>query len=130
LNWFDTRTLKPLPPRYVSTVDSGNLAACLLVLRQGCLALARTPVLRWERWLGLLDTLLILGELLETRFRPAAQREHLISNQLLAVVQPSWRRWANGFDEGEPGWRAWLLVELMEHDYRNWSNAWLSWLRR
>jgi cyclic beta-1,2-glucan synthetase len=35
LNWYDTRTLEPLEPRYVSTVDSGNLAACLLVLAQG-----------------------------------------------------------------------------------------------
>ena len=29
-NWYDTRTLEPLPPRYVSSVDSGNLAGHLL----------------------------------------------------------------------------------------------------
>ena len=28
-NWYDTRTLAPLHPAYVSTVDSGNLWACL-----------------------------------------------------------------------------------------------------
>ncbi|MEG2979327.1 MAG: cyclic beta 1-2 glucan synthetase, partial [Stenotrophomonas sp.] len=39
LNWYDTETLAPLPPRYVSTVDSGNLAGHLLTLRQGLLAL-------------------------------------------------------------------------------------------
>ncbi|MEO8011676.1 MAG: glucoamylase family protein, partial [Dokdonella sp.] len=38
-NWYDTRTLAPLPPRYVSTVDSGNLSGHLLTLRQGLLAL-------------------------------------------------------------------------------------------
>jgi len=32
LNWYDTRTLAPLPPRYVSTVDSGNLAGALVTL--------------------------------------------------------------------------------------------------
>lgn len=32
LNWYDTRTLAPLPPAYVSTVDSGNLAGALLTL--------------------------------------------------------------------------------------------------
>ncbi len=32
-NWYDTQTLLPLAPRYVSTVDSGNLAAHLLTLR-------------------------------------------------------------------------------------------------
>ena len=31
-NWYDTRDLRPLDPRYVSTVDSGNLAAHLLAL--------------------------------------------------------------------------------------------------
>ena len=34
LNWYDTTTLTPLEPRYVSTVDSGNLAAHLWTLRQ------------------------------------------------------------------------------------------------
>jgi cellobiose phosphorylase len=38
-NWYDTRTLLPLPPHYVSSVDSGNLAMHLLTLRQGLLAL-------------------------------------------------------------------------------------------
>lgn len=33
-NWYDTQTLDLLHPAYVSTVDSGNFAACLLVLRE------------------------------------------------------------------------------------------------
>ena len=32
LNWYDTQTLAPLEPRYVSTVDSGNLAGALVAL--------------------------------------------------------------------------------------------------
>ena len=35
LNWYDTRHLTPLVPRYVSTVDSGNLAVCLLAVKPG-----------------------------------------------------------------------------------------------
>jgi cyclic beta-1,2-glucan synthetase len=35
LNWYDTRTRAPLQPRYVSTVDSGNLAGALITLAQG-----------------------------------------------------------------------------------------------
>ena len=35
LNWYDTRTLAPLAPRYVSTVDSGNLAGALMTLAVG-----------------------------------------------------------------------------------------------
>src|SRR5260370_19262386 len=40
LNWYDTRTLAPLPPAYVSTVDSGNLAGALLTLSIGLRDLA------------------------------------------------------------------------------------------
>ena len=35
LNWYDTATLAPLAPRYVSTVDSGNLAGALMALAAG-----------------------------------------------------------------------------------------------
>jgi len=35
LNWYDTQSLTPLQPRYVSTVDSGNLAGALLAFSQG-----------------------------------------------------------------------------------------------
>jgi cyclic beta-1,2-glucan synthetase len=66
LNWYDTRSLEPLPPRYVSTVDSGNFAASLIALGQGCLALKEAPVLRWETWQGLLDTLVVMLETLES----------------------------------------------------------------
>jgi cyclic beta-1,2-glucan synthetase len=57
LNWYDTRTLAPLTPRYVSTVDSGNLVGCFRALDQGCQTLSHQPVLRWKSWEGLLDTL-------------------------------------------------------------------------
>ena len=56
-NWYDTKSLQPLLPMYVSTVDSGNLAGHLLTLRPGLAALADQPVLA-QRWLeGLEDTL-------------------------------------------------------------------------
>lgn len=56
-NWYDTRTLHPLPPRYVSMVDSGNLAGHLLVLRQGLLELIRAPDGTARIFGGLRDTL-------------------------------------------------------------------------
>ncbi|SHF11073.1 Putative glucoamylase [Desulforamulus putei DSM 12395] len=34
-NWYDTVTLEPLPPLYVSTVDSGNLVGCLMTVKEG-----------------------------------------------------------------------------------------------
>ena len=40
LNWYDTSTLLPLRPRYVSTVDSGNLVTALITLASGLEGLA------------------------------------------------------------------------------------------
>lgn len=44
LNWYDTTNLRPLEPQYVSTVDSGNLAAYLWTLREACAELGRMPL--------------------------------------------------------------------------------------
>ncbi len=67
LNWYDTQTLAPLPPAYVSTVDSGNLAGSLLALRQGYLAMIDTPLIGPSALAGLSDTLTLLeGQLTES----------------------------------------------------------------
>ncbi len=44
LNWYDTTTLRPLEPQYVSTVDSGNLAAYLWTLRAACTELPQAAL--------------------------------------------------------------------------------------
>ena len=62
LNWYDTATLQPLQPQYISTVDSGNLAGHLLTLRQGLLAMADAPVLAPATFAGMADTLGVLEE--------------------------------------------------------------------
>src|SRR4029453_3068850 len=43
LNWYDTTTLTPLAPAYVSTVDSGNLAAALVTAASAFRAFAGAP---------------------------------------------------------------------------------------
>lgn len=63
LNWYDTRTLQPLMPRYVSTVDSGNLLACLWVFERGCQDQLDTPLIGAGCLRGLVDTLAALREL-------------------------------------------------------------------
>ena len=60
-NWYDTQSLLPLYPRYVSTVDSGNLAASLLTLKEGLLELYTQPILRPALYEGLFDTISVLG---------------------------------------------------------------------
>jgi len=73
-NWYDTRTLEPLLPLYVSTVDSGNLVGALLTLRPGLDALATQPVLPARLFDGLLDTVTVWSEMAgsDTRARTRA----------------------------------------------------------
>lgn len=61
-NWYDTQTLQPLPPLYISTVDSGNFAGHLLTLRAGLLALADDPIVGGRLFEGLSDTLKLLAD--------------------------------------------------------------------
>ena len=63
-NWYDTRSLKPLPPLYVSSVDSGNLAGYLLTLRPGLLALPDQKILGPRLFEGLGDTLKVLSDVI------------------------------------------------------------------
>jgi cellobiose phosphorylase len=57
-NWYDTQSLVPLAPLYVSTVDSGNLLGYLMTLSTTLPALVETSALENERFReGLIDTL-------------------------------------------------------------------------
>jgi len=63
VNWYDTRTLEPLAPQFVSSVDSGNLLASLWTLQQGCLARLEEPLLQPSLAEGLFDYLCRLADL-------------------------------------------------------------------
>jgi cyclic beta-1,2-glucan synthetase len=60
-NWYDTRELRPLEPRYVSTVDSGNLAGHLLTLTECCRRLAE-PLSDSQLLSGLRDAVALIRE--------------------------------------------------------------------
>ncbi|MDQ2962044.1 MAG: cyclic beta 1-2 glucan synthetase [Pseudomonadota bacterium] len=84
-NWYDTQTLVPLVPTYVSTVDSGNLAAHLLTLRPGLIALTDAPILA-PRWLeGLSDTFALLLDTVGGELAVVAHFEQALES---AVVTP------------------------------------------
>ncbi|HVU20385.1 MAG TPA: protein ndvB, partial [Rhizomicrobium sp.] len=61
-NWYDTTDLRPLEPRYVSTVDSGNLGGHLIALANACTEMAAAPIVnpRWYR--ALLDDVALAAE--------------------------------------------------------------------
>jgi len=55
-NWYQTTMGDVLNPRYVSTVDSGNLAAGLIVAKEGIRAASEEQALNSKFWQGLKDT--------------------------------------------------------------------------
>ncbi len=77
-NWYDLSKLEPLHPRYVSTVDSGNLLASLWTFETSCDELATRPVLNASALRGIADTLGVLRQisatLKETERPPAFRR--------------------------------------------------------
>ena len=61
-NWYDTQSLLPLAPRYISTVDSGNLVAQLMTLRMALLALPAEAPFSPLWCLGVADLLALTRE--------------------------------------------------------------------
>jgi cyclic beta-1,2-glucan synthetase len=55
-NWYDTVSLKPMPPLYVSSVDSGNLSAYLLAVKEAVRELTRFTILSTETVQGIIDS--------------------------------------------------------------------------
>src|SRR5688572_28036589 len=61
-NWYDTRTLQPLIPHYISSVDSGNLAGHLLTLSVGLREFHEAKILHPHLFEGLRDTAGVLRQ--------------------------------------------------------------------
>jgi cyclic beta-1,2-glucan synthetase len=106
LNWYDTLTLQPLKPRYISTIDSGNLAACLVVITQACLSMTRQRIFRWALWQGYLDTLSNLTEILKGmpkgEFEPQVDEIHkriIKIREEILLVRTDPGRWFSLFQE-------------------------------
>lgn len=64
-NWYSTQLGEVLSPAYISTVDSGNLAGSLLVVKQALHHLENKPWPNPVFWEGLRETLWVLEELIE-----------------------------------------------------------------
>jgi cyclic beta-1,2-glucan synthetase len=98
LNWYDTQTLAPLAPAYVSTVDSGNLAAALLTLAEGLRELRGTPQSTEALCMGLADVAALLrlsladpglpGVVRDTAARLAAEAGRVEDRLLAADAAP------------------------------------------
>jgi hypothetical protein len=81
-NWYDTQSLQPLPPLYISTVDSGNMAVALVALKQGCLAMPDCPLIDGSTLAGLRDHCLLLRDSL-----PSDARVGVVMKLLESLLQ-------------------------------------------
>src|SRR5262249_44563328 len=125
LNWYETNTLRPLPPAYVSTVDSGNLLACLLVLKNG-LAEKREDVVPSPASIdGLLDAIHLAAEQLP-KGAADAFRVHLQGSPVgprtgeIAPTLLDWHDWLAKAEE---------LAAGLPGGSENWSEAVLNQVR-
>ena len=76
-NWYDTRSLKPLEPMYVSSVDSGNLAGHLLVVANACRMALERPRRLTVVLDGINDALALAAE--AARTIPEDRRNHTLT---------------------------------------------------
>jgi len=87
-NWYDTRDLRPLEPRYVSSVDSGNLAAHLLAVANACRQWRDSPVDHAAKMAGLRDALQLTRfnlQQLPDMQRTQATLQHQLGDALAAI---------------------------------------------
>ncbi|HXI25862.1 MAG TPA: hypothetical protein VNG71_18545, partial [Pyrinomonadaceae bacterium] len=114
LNWHDTRTLQPLWPQYVSTVDSGNLAGHLIALKQACIELPDDEILNSRVISGLQDT--VDGVIVEiSQLTASVQRTDAITiKQVHDEVQACARLLASAVPSTLPQWSE-LIEQLNEH---------------
>ena len=135
-NWYDTRDLNPLEPRYVSSVDSGNLAGHLLVLGNACRGLVQRTSIDARMLTGLKDSILLLGEALveseDKRRIHTVTRKHISNavdalSELLEPVPANVLEWASRFAELRE--RARTLDDISQAIEQEEGNAQVSELR-
>ncbi len=111
-NWYDTRDLHPLDPRYISSVDSGNIAGHLLAVGNACRGLMLKSSLDSAALGGIKDAIHLLREALTgiTNVR----RTHLVTQKQLSNAVNSLAALLEPAPESAAAWAV-LIVELREH---------------
>jgi cellobiose phosphorylase len=87
LNWYDTETLSPLAPEYVSTVDSGNLAAYLWTIASAKTDLVKAPLVGAAPFLAIADAIELAARGAEAE-EAVASRLRLFEGEVRALGQP------------------------------------------
>lgn len=78
-NWYDTRTLQPRKPQFISTVDNGNLVCCLWTLKGACAELKAETLFPAALRLGIAAQLDAIERALPADLRTESLNESLSS---------------------------------------------------
>ncbi|MGK2861956.1 MAG: glucoamylase family protein, partial [Chitinophagaceae bacterium] len=120
-NWYDTRSLMPLNPRYISTVDSGNLMGHLVTLKQGLLTIPEKKIITESMFEGLLDEVRILSEKINIPALKSFQ-EQLTDDNLANLDNPhEIKKYLDGLEQSLTR----ILVQL-DIDPENEADWWIQ----
>jgi len=140
-NWYDTITLNPLYPKYISTVDSGNLAGHLTVLKQGLVQLPDARIVTDSFFQGVAATASLLVTHTARHELVVQFRDNLVDIRPLALTLQQTRDYIEqletscthilielDFIPGDPGdtWSQKLLQQITEQ--KKYINSLVPWL--
>ena len=106
-NWYDTKTLAPLSPLYISTVDSGNFAGYLLTFRSGLAQIVESaPLIEPTALEAVEDAVCLFEKEMEGHGRgkiATGLKREMVSIRALLAARPSnileWRRLLTQLEE-------------------------------
>ncbi|MGJ7031083.1 GH36-type glycosyl hydrolase domain-containing protein [Niabella hirudinis] len=78
-NWYDTVSLVPLHPKYVSTVDSGNFITGMVLLGEGLDEIRQEKLFKEQHANGLLDTFSVIKRLIGKKVEQAGVPDKIIN---------------------------------------------------
>ena len=129
-NWYDTRSLGPLPPVTVSAVDSGNLVASLWTLRRGAIELLEQPLLQPGLAEGFRDHLALLADLkLAPRWRRREGQQDWIATMINVPEEPLQRSCQKAAKPKRAA-ASWFAAQAQERilQFRRTVTLYLPWL--
>jgi cyclic beta-1,2-glucan synthetase len=140
-NWYETTEPRALDPKYISSVDSGNLAGHLLALEQACMELSRAPIFSAGDLTGVRDAVLLMREAIDAagdqRRTVTVDRGQVHAaldevDQLLSVQPATANEWAMLWNKLRTASRTLLDIaqtfageraEAAESDVLRWAEA-------
>ncbi|MEO8765553.1 MAG: glucoamylase family protein [Ginsengibacter sp.] len=140
-NWYDTLSLLPLMPKYISTVDSGNFVSHIVILKQALFNIREEQIMPGNLFEGLLDTVNILVEKTENTAVLKKFKEQLATyssrldtlsslKSFLDDLQISFREIVIELDlnpENEDDWWSEKIAEQL-HNIQREVSVFLPWL--